>query len=61
MGGAGVGVVEGAAGAVEEDDGRSCAVLAIGYCFFAHLVSSTDISCSDQQSKQHSVNCSAAI
>jgi hypothetical protein len=36
MGGAGVGVVEGAAGAVEEDDRRSCAALAIGYCCFFH-------------------------
>ena len=38
MGGAGVGVVEGAAGAVEEDDRRSCAVLTIRYCCFAHLL-----------------------
>ncbi len=61
MGGAGAGVVEGAAGAVEEDDRRSCAALAISYCCFSHLFPSCSIECQwSGQEQQHSANCSAA-
>jgi len=63
MGGAGVELVEGAAGAVEEDDRRSCAALAISYCCFSHLFLSCSTECkwSDQQSKQPSASCSSAM
>ena len=40
MGEAGAGVVEGAAGAVEQDDRRLCAALAISYCCFLRLLPS---------------------
>lgn len=37
MGEAGAGVVEGAAGAVVQDDRRLCAALAISYCAFLSI------------------------